>query len=179
MIAASLTLSGPFFGWLSDNVSRRLVLSVRSAANVASSVIYLAAPSFTGLTVGRALDDMGKAAFRPAWGAMMAEVANLDKRRRARTMGAMSSSEDAGEIAGPILAGLLWSTWGVPVLLAVRIALVVLTELYSIALTGSLTRREARAARRGRVEPEPRRPTPRARRGNPRCHAGGRRWLEG
>jgi MFS family permease len=28
MIAASLTLSGPFFGWLSDHVSRRLVLSV-------------------------------------------------------------------------------------------------------------------------------------------------------
>jgi MFS family permease len=160
MIAASLTLTGPFFGWLSDNVSRRLVLSVRSAANVASSVIYFAAPSFAGLTAGRALDDMGKAAFRPAWGAMMAEVANLDRRRRARTMGAMSSGEDAGEIAGPILAGLLWSAWGVPVLLGVRIALAVVTELYSIVLSGSLTRREARATRRGRVEPERRRPTP-------------------
>jgi MFS family permease len=146
MIAASLTLTGPFFGWLSDNVSRRLVLSVRSAANVASSVIYLAAPSFAGLTAGRALDDLGKAAFRPAWGAMMAEVANLDKRRRARTMGAMSSGEDAGEIVGPILAGLLWSVWGVPVLLGVRIALAVVTELYSIALTGSLRKREARAS---------------------------------
>jgi MFS family permease len=160
MIAASLTLTGPFFGWLSDNVSRRLVLSVRSAANVASSVIYLAAPSFAGLTVGRALDDMGKAAFRPAWGAMMAEVASFDKRRRARTMGAMSSGDDAGEIAGPILAGLLWSVWGVPVLLGVRIVLAVVTELYALALARSLTRREAPAAHRSRVEPEPRRFTP-------------------
>jgi MFS family permease len=166
MIAASLTLSGPFFGWLSDHVSRRLVLSVRSAANVASSVIYLAAPSFTGLTAGRALDDMGKAAFRPAWGAMMAEVANLDRRRRARTIGAMSSGEDAGEIVGPILAGLLWSAWGVPVLLGVRIALAVVTELYSIALTRSLSRRERRAAAR----PPP--PAAVARGGPPRAAAG-------
>jgi MFS family permease len=160
MVAASLTLTGPFFGWLSDNVSRRLVLSVRSAANVASSAIYLAAPSFAGLTAGRALDDMGKAAFRPAWGAMMAEVASFDKRRRARTMGAMSSGEDAGEIVGPIFAGLLWSAFGVPVLLGVRIALAVVTELYSIALTGSLTRPKGRASPLGRMEPEARRPTP-------------------
>ncbi|HEV3378172.1 MAG TPA: MFS transporter [Thermoleophilaceae bacterium] len=154
MVAASLALTGPFFGWLSDNVSRRLVMSVRSAANVASSVIYLVAPSFAGLTAGRALDDMGKAAFKPAWGAMMAEVAGFDKRRRARTMGAMSSGEDAGEIAGPILAGVLWSLWGVPALLGVRIALAVATELYTIALA----RRGLRSA--GKRAAEPRRPTP-------------------
>jgi MFS family permease len=154
MIAASLALSGPFFGWLSDNVSRRLVMSVRSAANVASSVIYLIAPSFAGLTAGRALDDMGKAAFKPAWGAMMAEVASFDKRRRARTMGAMSSGEDAGEIAGPILAGVLWSAWGVPALLGVRIALAVATELYAIALA----RRGLRSG--AKLASETRRPTP-------------------
>jgi MFS family permease len=154
MVAASLALTGPFFGWLSDNVSRRLVMSVRSAANVASSVIYLVAPSFAGLTAGRALDDMGKAAFKPAWGAMMAEVAGFDKRRRARTMGAMSSGEDAGEIAGPILAGVLWSLWGVPALLGVRIALAVATELYTIALA----RRGLRSA--GKRAADTRRPTP-------------------
>jgi MFS family permease len=144
MLAASLTLSGPLFGWLSDNVSRKLVLSVRSAANVASSVIYLVAPNFAGVAAGRALDDMGKAAFRPAWGALMAEVASFDKRRRARAMGWMSSGEDAGEIAGPIVAGLLWSVWGVPVLLGARIALAVVTELYTIGLTRSLESREGR-----------------------------------
>jgi MFS family permease len=96
----------------------------------------------------------------------MAEVANLDRRRRARTMGAMSSGEDAGEIAGPILAGLLWSVWGVPVLLGVRIALAVVTELYSIALTRSLSRRERRTAAR----PPPQAAA--ARGGPPRAAAG-------
>jgi MFS family permease len=165
MLAASLTLSGPLFGWLSDNVSRKLVLSARSAANVASSVMYLVAPSFAGLAAGRALDDMGKAAFRPAWGALMAEVASFDRRRRARTMGSMSSGEDAGEIAGPIVAGLLWSTWGVPVLLGVRIALAVVTELYTIALAGSLERRERRAPQSGPVVAESRRRSARERAG--------------
>jgi hypothetical protein len=37
-------------------------------------------------------------------------------------MGSLSAGEDAGEIAAPILAGFLWSTWGVPALLGVRIA---------------------------------------------------------
>jgi MFS family permease len=151
MLAASLALSGPFFGWLSDTVSRKLVLSVRSAANVASSVVYLVAPSFAGLAAGRALDDMGKAAFRPAWGALMAEVANLDRRRRARTMGSMSAGEDAGEIAGPVVAGLLWSVWGVPVLLGARIGLAVVTEIYTMALTRSMEARDGRRRQQGPV----------------------------
>jgi MFS family permease len=80
----------------------------------------------------------------------MAHVAGFDRRRRARTMGSMSAGEDAGEFAGPILAGFLWSTWGVPVLLAVRIALAVVTEVYTLALTASLKRLEVGADR----EPE-------------------------
>ncbi|MGH2500395.1 MAG: MFS transporter, partial [Candidatus Limnocylindria bacterium] len=136
LIASLFVLSGPVFGLLSDKVSRNLVLSVRSAANVASSVLYLIAPSFIGVLAGRVLDDVGKAAFRPAWGALMAEIAGLDRRRRARTVSALSAGEDAGEIAGPIAAGFLWSMWGLPVLLAARIVLAVLTELYAVALTG-------------------------------------------
>jgi MFS family permease len=147
LIAPVVILTGPVFGWLSDNVSRKLVLSVRSVANVASSVLYLVAPNLAGVAVARAVDDLGKAAFRPAWGALMAHVAGFDRRRRARTMGSMSAGEDAGEVAGPILAGFLWSTWGVPVLLAVRIALAVVTELYTLAVTASLTRSEADADR--------------------------------
>ncbi len=139
-LSSLMALTGPAFGWLSDNVSRKLVLSVRSAANVLSSVIYWVAPSFGGLFVGRALDDAGKAAFRPAWGALMAHVSSYDRRRRARAMGYMSSGEDAGEIAGPILASTLWSVWGVAALLGVRIVLAVVTELYTVALTGSLKR---------------------------------------
>jgi MFS family permease len=147
LIAPVVILTGPAFGWLSDNVSRKLVLSVRSVANVASSVLYLVAPNLAGVAVARAVDDLGKAAFRPAWGALMAHVAGFDRRRRARTMGSLSAGEDAGEVAGPILAGFLWSTWGVPVLLAVRIALAVVTEIYTLALTASLRRLDAGAER--------------------------------
>jgi MFS family permease len=141
-LTAVVVLAGPIFGWLSDNVSRKLVLSLRSAANVLSSVVYLVAPNFAGMAVGRAVDDLGKAAFRPAWGALMAHVSGYDRRRRARTMGYLSSGEDAGEVAGPIAAGLIWSAWGVPALLGVRIAVAIVTEVYTIALTRSLGRLE-------------------------------------
>ncbi|TML98108.1 MAG: MFS transporter, partial [Actinobacteria bacterium] len=135
--SALVVVSAPVFGWLSDHVSRRLVLAVRSAANVVSSVVYWVVPTFAGMAVGRALDDMGKAAFRPAWGALMAQVSGLDRRRRARTFGYLSAGEDAGEAAGPILAGFLWQLWGVPALLGVRIALAVVTEVYTVVLTRS------------------------------------------
>jgi len=140
VVSIFVVLSGPVFGWLSDNVSRNLVLSLRSVANVLSSAVYLIAPNFAGVMVGRAIDDAGKAAFRPAWGALMAHVAGFNRKRRARTMGAMSSGEDAGEIAGPVLAGLLWSLWGVPVLLATRIGLAVAAEVYAVVLMRSIER---------------------------------------
>ena len=70
----------------------------------------------------------------------MAQVSSFDRRRRARTMSYMSAGEDAGEMAGPIVAGFLWSMWGVPVLLGVRIALAVVTEVYTVVLTKSLHR---------------------------------------
>jgi MFS family permease len=141
-LTAVVVLAGPVFGWLSDNVSRKLVLSLRSAANVLSSAIYLVAPNFAGMAVGRAVDDLGKAAFRPAWGALMAHVSGFDRKRRARTMGYLSSGEDAGEVAGPIAAGIIWSTWGVPALLGVRIAVAIVTEVYTIALARSIGRLE-------------------------------------
>ncbi|HEV3479714.1 MAG TPA: MFS transporter [Gaiellaceae bacterium] len=153
LVSIAAMLCTPVFGWLSDNVSRRLVLSLRGAANVLSSVIYLVAPNFAGMASGRAVDDLGKAAFRPAWGALMAHVAGFDRRRRARTMGSLSAGEDAGEVTGPVLAGFLWSTWGVPALLAVRIALAVATELYAIVLTRSLRRRDDHVATAGPAPP--------------------------
>lgn len=134
VLAAGVTLAGPGFGWLSDRVSHRLVLSVRSVANVTSSVVYLVAPNVAGYAAAKLTDDLGKAAFKPAWGALMARVAEFDPRRRARTMSIVSLGEDAGEVAGPILAGLLWSTWGVGALFGVRIALALGTELYAVGL---------------------------------------------
>jgi MFS family permease len=137
-ISAAVALLGPAFGWLSDNVSRRLVLQTRGVANVLSSALYLVAPGFAGFAAGKAVDDAGKAAFRPAWGALMAHVSSFDRRRRAQLMGYMSAGEDAGEMAGPILAGLLWSTFGAPVLLVARMGLALGAEIFTWRMTRDL-----------------------------------------
>jgi MFS family permease len=142
LLAIAAPFTGPAFGWLSDNVSRRLVLSVRSIANGGSSLLYLAFPSFAGVLAGRLVDDVGKAAFRPAWGSLMAHVASFEPRTRARTMGFLRQGEDAGEIAGPIVAGLVWSAWGAPVLLVLRAGLAVVAELYTLAVERRLRRAE-------------------------------------
>ena len=130
-------VSGPIFGWLSDNVSRKLVLMVRGVANTLSSILYVAAPTFVGVGVAKTVDDMGKTAFRPAWGALMAEVSRFDKRNRARTMSWMSMGEDAGRLVAPVVAGVLWSTSGVPVLMGARALLAIATEVYAVSVTRS------------------------------------------
>jgi MFS family permease len=160
LVAMVAGFAGPVFGWLSDNVSRRLVLSVRSVANVLSSVMYLVFPSFLGVLVAHAVDDLGKAAFRPAWGALMAHVAGFDRKRRGRTFGSLSAGEDAGEVAGPVIAGFLWSTWGVPVLLGARIMLAVVTEIYAVALVHSLEGHGDARDRPGSVPTTDRRKSP-------------------
>ncbi|HEX9162151.1 MAG TPA: MFS transporter [Thermoanaerobaculia bacterium] len=135
--AASTTLiifAGPAFGWLSDNVSRKLVLVTRSVANIVSSIAYLVAPTLAGVAGAKITDDIGKAAFRPAWGAVMAQLSDGDRARRARTVGWLGMGENVGEAAGPLLAGLLWSVWGVAAVLIVRAVLAVFTEIYAITL---------------------------------------------
>jgi MFS family permease len=133
-------LTGPVFGWLADHVSHRLVFHLRSIANAGSSLIYLASPTFAGFAVGRILDDAGKAAFKPAWGVVMAHVASYDKRRRAQTIGLLSTGEDAGEVLGPVLAGAVWGLGGVPLLLGTRAALAVVADVYTFAVTRRLGR---------------------------------------
>jgi MFS family permease len=131
-------ISGPIFGWLADHGRQEWVLLVRSLGNILSSIVYIMAPNLAGFTVGKLADDAGKAAFRPAWGAMMAHVASYDPQRRAQTMSWMLMGEDAGAIAGPIFAGLLWSTWGLPVMLGARVVLAIGTEIYTVYLSRSL-----------------------------------------
>ena len=136
--------SGPLFGWLSDNVSQKLVLMVRGIANTLSSILFVALPNLAGITLGKVVDDVGKAAFKPAWGALMADVSSFEKKRRTQIISLMCLAEDAGEIGGPILAGLLWSAWGVPVVLGVRILLAVITEVYATVLIASMNTRRRR-----------------------------------
>ena len=127
----AIVFAGPLFGWVSDHISRKLVLTVRGVANTLSSILYIVAPTFAGIAVAKTADDMGKAAFRPAWGALMAKVSSYDRRNRARTMSWMSMSEDAGGTLGPMLAGFLWSTWGITALMSVRVLLALATEVYA------------------------------------------------
>jgi MFS family permease len=135
LIGTAAAFTGPMFGWIADHLGNKVVLSLRSAANVLSSVLYIVAPGMLGMSAGKALDDMGKAAFKPAWGAMMAELSAMDKRRRARMFGYMTAGEDAGEVAAPILAGLIATGWGIPVMLGARIVLAAGAEVYTVAVT--------------------------------------------
>jgi MFS family permease len=132
---AVVIVSGPLFGWLSDNVSRKLVLMVRGISNTVSSVLFMIFPSFAGIAIGKAVDDLGKSAYRPAWGAVMARVSGFDRQRRARTIGYLSMGEGIGETLGPVLAGLLWNIWGVGVMLGARVLLAAISEVYTIIIT--------------------------------------------
>ena len=138
LIGGVLALSGPVWGWLADRANPRLVLSVRSGANIGSSLIYLVAPNLAGVLAGKALDDTGKAAFRPAWGSLMAHVAGQGRSRRARIMAWLGVGEDAGEVAGPLVAALVWSAWGIPALLVFRIVAAAAAELVTVRMTRSV-----------------------------------------
>ncbi len=127
--------AGPIFGWISDHVSRKLVLMVRGIANTCSSLLFLYFPGFTGMSAGNVVDAMGKAAFRPAWGSLMAQISTVDRRRRARVMSYLSLGEGLGETIGPLLGGFLWHYWGVGAMLGVRVALALIGEIYALVLS--------------------------------------------
>lgn len=132
---AVVIVAGPLFGWVSDNVSRKLAMSVRGVANTASSVMFFFFPSFAGLAAGSVMDAMGKAAFRPAWGALMARISGFDRRRRAQTMSYLSLGEGLGETLGPLMGGLLWHSWGLGAMLSARVMLAVISEIYGWLLS--------------------------------------------
>lgn len=134
-------IAGPLFGWLSDNVSRKLALGSRSVANTLSSLMYIFLPSFGGFMAAKMVDDTGKAAFRPTWGAVLAEVSASHPGHRARTITFVDSAYTGGEVIGPLLAGLLLTGFGVPVMLGVRAALSIATEIQAI-----VTLRKGRSA---------------------------------
>src|SRR5207247_10757507 len=73
--------SGPLFGWLSDNVSQKLVLMVRGIANTVSSILFVDFPNLAGIALGKVVDDVGKAAVKAAGGALIDDVGSVDKRR--------------------------------------------------------------------------------------------------
>jgi MFS family permease len=146
MVATAVVLlAGPVWGWLSDHLSRKMVFLTAGISNALASAIFLAFPSTLGIAAGRLVDDVGKAAFRPAWGTVMGQIAALNPGRRGRVVGYLGMGKDAGEMAGPIIASLIWSVWGVPVLLGVRVALAIGAEIYSVTLLGHIKRLEAKS----------------------------------
>lgn len=138
LLTPALALTGPLWGRASDRASDRgrhsAVLSVRSGLNAGSALVLLVAPTLVGVWLARALDDLGKAAYRPVWGSMMAEVSGRDPATRARAMGRLTAGEDAGDVVAPVVAGLLWSIGGPVVLLLARVGLALVTEVYAAVL---------------------------------------------
>jgi len=131
----TIIVLGPFFGWLSDNVSRHIVLAFRSIANAVSSLLYPLFPNFAGLCIARISDDAGKAAFRPAWGDLMAEYSNQGAANtRGRRIAQLDTAQSAGEALGPVLAGFLWDHFGILWLFAVRFILALISEAYYVYL---------------------------------------------
>lgn len=131
LVKSVVSLTGPAWGWVADRVSLRLVLGVRAFGNAVSSLLWLLFPGYAGLLAGKIADDVGKAAFAPAWGAVMAQVSAIDPSRRTQSLAWMSTAEDVGEMAGPVVAGVIWSLFGLPALLIVRTSLAVITEVYA------------------------------------------------
>ncbi|MDO5094731.1 MAG: MFS transporter [Propionibacteriaceae bacterium] len=158
VVTAVISLSGPLWGWVADRFNLKLVLGVRAIGNVFSSLIWLLLPTYLGLAIGKVADDVGKAAFRPAWGAVMANVSALDSARRSQTLAMMSTAEDAGELGAPILAGLIWSAFGLPAVLLLRAGAGLATECYSWLLAKSLSlEKEADNGEAASPNPAPRR----------------------
>lgn len=123
-------MAGPFLGWVADTVSHGMVLTLRASANIISTLLYAAFPGFLGFLTGRVIDETGKAAFRAAWGRLLADAAQGGARtQRTRRVAHLDTAQSLGEAAGPVLAGWLWDTVGVVGLFSARIVLGVVAEL--------------------------------------------------
>ncbi|MDQ4069138.1 MAG: hypothetical protein M3203_06675, partial [Actinomycetota bacterium] len=78
----------------------------------------------------RVVDDVGKAAFRPTWGALVAGAAQRAGRRRGRVAAGLDTALSIGEAAGPLVAGVIWDAHGFVAFFVVRGILGVGTELF-------------------------------------------------
>lgn len=126
--AGVLLVSGPGFAWISDRFGRHFTLFIRAAANAISSLVYLLQPNLGGVAGARLLDDAGKAAFRPTWGALMTDDAG--KVRSAAAIADLDTAYSLGETVGPLLAGWLWQMFGIGPMLITRAVLALATELF-------------------------------------------------
>ncbi|HEX5731795.1 MAG TPA: MFS transporter [Blastocatellia bacterium] len=132
---------GPSFGWLADRIGANKVIALRSIANLATSVLFWITPWFMGtallgvmMGLARSVDEIGKAAFKPTWGAIAAKVSSFNLANRSRTMGIMEGGVDASDLTFPVLAGLLLQYFSLGALMAVRAVLAIIAEIYAYIL---------------------------------------------
>lgn len=132
---------GPFFGWVADKIGVGKVIALRSVSNIVTSVLFWLSASFSGtalfgivLGLARGLDEIGKAAFKPMWGAVSAKVSSFNLGNRARTMGIMEGGVDTSDLLFPQIAGLLFERVGLPILMLIRGVLAIAAEIYTALL---------------------------------------------
>ncbi|MFN2557932.1 MAG: MFS transporter, partial [Nitriliruptorales bacterium] len=126
---ASLLVLGPLAGAIADRIGTERLATVRGIANAASSLVYAVLPFYGGVLGGRLIDDAGKAAFRPTWGALVGDAARSAGPRGGRVAGSLDAALSLGEAVGPLMAGLIWDIAGVGAFFAVRAILGLSTEL--------------------------------------------------
>lgn len=132
---------GPSFGWLADRIGAGKVIALRSIANLVTSLLFWITPWFAGtiflglmMGLARAVDEIGKAAFKPTWGAIAAKVSSFNLATRSKTMGIMEGGVDASDLTFPVLAGLLLQYFSLGALMAARAVLAIIAELYAYVL---------------------------------------------
>ena len=134
-------LFGPFFGWLADRIGAGKVIALRSVANLATSALFWIVPWFAGTALlgammgfARAIDEVGKAAFKPTWGAIAAKVSSFNLSSRSRTMGILEGGVDASDLAFPVIAGVMLQYLSLGPLMLVRGVLAIVAEIYGFVL---------------------------------------------
>ncbi|HZF39359.1 MAG TPA: MFS transporter, partial [Blastocatellia bacterium] len=134
-------LFGPFFGWLADRIGAGKVIALRSVANLLTSALFWITPWFAGtallglmMGLARGVDEMGKAAFKPTWGAIAAKVSSFNLAKRGKTMGILEGGVDASDLAFPVIAGVMLQYLSLGPLMLARGILALAAEVYGFLL---------------------------------------------
>ncbi len=132
---------GPFFGWLADRIGAGKVIGIRSLANILTSALFWFVPSFASpvlfnlmLGTARCIDEIGKAAFKPTWGAISAKVSSFNLASRGKTMGILESGVDASDQAFPVIAAAMLHFLGLGPLMLARAVMAIGAEIYGYLL---------------------------------------------
>lgn len=132
---------GPFFGWVADKIGAGKVIALRSVTSVVTSVVFWVTSFFSGsalfgllLGLARGLDEIGKAAFKPTWGAVAAKVSSFNLAKRGKTMGILELGVDSSDLIFPQVAGLIFQRFGLPTLMVIRGLLALGAEVYTFLI---------------------------------------------